>query len=38
VPGLVALAARGDQVHAHVAGSLSFGGPPIRRDTLFRIA
>jgi CubicO group peptidase (beta-lactamase class C family) len=38
VPGLVALAARGDQVHAEVAGSLSYGGPPMQRDSIFRIA
>ena len=38
VPGLVALVARGDQVHAEVLGSLSMGGPPVRRDSLFRIA
>jgi CubicO group peptidase (beta-lactamase class C family) len=38
VPGLVALAARGDQVHAQALGSLSFGGPPVRRDSIFRIA
>lgn len=38
VPGLVALAARGDQVHAEALGSLSAGGPAVRRDSLFRIA
>ncbi|HEY1320704.1 MAG TPA: serine hydrolase domain-containing protein [Streptosporangiaceae bacterium] len=38
VPGLVAVAARGDQVHAQAAGSLSYGGPPVRRDSIFRIA
>jgi CubicO group peptidase (beta-lactamase class C family) len=38
VPGLVALAARGDQVHAEALGSLSIGGPPVERDSLFRIA
>ena len=38
VPGLVALAARGDQVHAVAAGSLTIGGAPVRRDSLFRIA
>ena len=38
VPGLVALIARGGQVHAEVLGSLAIGGPPVRRDSLFRIA
>lgn len=38
VPGLVALVARGDQVHVEALGSLSPGGPPVRRDSLFRIA
>lgn len=38
VPGLVALAARGDQAHLEVLGELSIGGQPVRRDALFRIA
>ncbi len=38
VPGLVALVARGDQVHVEALGSLSAGGPPVRPDSLFRIA
>ena len=38
VPGLVALVARGDQVHVEALGSLSVGGAPVRRDSLFRIA
>jgi CubicO group peptidase (beta-lactamase class C family) len=38
VPGLVALVARGDQVHAEALGSLSIGGPAVQRDSLFRIA
>jgi CubicO group peptidase (beta-lactamase class C family) len=37
VPGLVVLVARGDEVHAEALGSLSAGGPPVRRDSLFRI-
>jgi CubicO group peptidase (beta-lactamase class C family) len=37
VPGLVALVARGDQVHAEALGSLSADGPPVQRDALFRI-
>jgi len=38
VPGLVALVARGDQVHAEALGSLSIGGPAVQQDSLFRIA
>ncbi len=38
VPGLVALVSREDQVHIEALGSLSVGGPPVRRDSLFRIA
>jgi CubicO group peptidase (beta-lactamase class C family) len=38
VPGLVALVARGDQVHVEAQGSLSVGGAPVARDSLFRIA
>ena len=38
VPGLVALVARGDQVHAEALGSLSVGGPAVEHDSLFRIA
>ena len=38
VPGLVALVAHGEQVHVEVLGSLSIGGPAVRRDSLFRIA
>jgi len=38
VPGLVALVASGDQVHAEALGRLSIGGPPVARDSLFRIA
>jgi CubicO group peptidase (beta-lactamase class C family) len=38
VPGLVALVASGADVHAEALGSLSIGGPPVRRDSLFRIA
>ena len=38
VPGLVALVSRHDQVHVTTAGSLSIGGPPVQRDSLFRIA
>ena len=38
VPGLVALVASGDDVHVEARGALSIGGPPVRRDSLFRIA
>jgi CubicO group peptidase (beta-lactamase class C family) len=38
VPGLVALVSREEQVHVEALGSLSVGGPPIRRDSMFRIA
>ena len=38
VPGLVALVASGDQVHVETLGTLSIGGPPVQRDSLFRIA
>src|SRR6266568_769618 len=38
VPGLVALVACGDQVHAEALGTLSIGGAPVARDPLFRIA
>jgi CubicO group peptidase (beta-lactamase class C family) len=38
VPGLVALIARGSQVHVEALGSMRVGGPPVARDSLFRIA
>ena len=38
IPGLVALVSREEQVHVEVLGALSVGGPPVRRDSLFRIA
>jgi CubicO group peptidase (beta-lactamase class C family) len=38
VPGLVALVASGDHVHVEALGTLSVGGPPVQRDSLFRIA
>lgn len=37
-PGLVALAAHGDDVHAVTRGALSIGGANVRRDSLFRIS
>ena len=38
VPGLVALVAQGDEVHVEAIGSLSIGGRPVERGSLFRIA
>jgi CubicO group peptidase (beta-lactamase class C family) len=38
IPGLVALVSREEQVHVEALGCLSVGGPPVRRDSLFRIA
>jgi len=38
MPGLVALVSRGEDVHVEALGTLSFGGAPMKRDTIFRIA
>src|SRR5580693_8790540 len=38
VPGVVAAVARGDSVHVAAAGAISSGGPPVLRDTLFRMS
>lgn len=38
VPGLVALVAAGSSVHVEAVGLRSFDGPPMTRDTIFRIA
>lgn len=38
VPGLVALVARGENVHVEALGNLDVGGRPVARDSLFRIA
>jgi CubicO group peptidase (beta-lactamase class C family) len=38
VPGLVALVARGGQVHVEALGRLAVGGAPVARDSIFRIA
>jgi CubicO group peptidase (beta-lactamase class C family) len=38
VPGLVALVARGEEVHVEALGSLAIGARPIARDAIFRIA
>jgi CubicO group peptidase (beta-lactamase class C family) len=37
-PGLVAAIACGARTHVEVLGSMSVGGPPVQRDSLFRIA
>ena len=37
-PGVVAAVARGGRVHVATAGVMAVGGPPMRRDTLFRIS
>jgi len=38
VPGLVALVARGDEVHVEALGALTIAGAPVARDSIFRIA
>jgi CubicO group peptidase (beta-lactamase class C family) len=38
VPGLVAVAASGDDEYVEALGALSIDGPAVRRDSLFRIA
>ena len=38
VPGLVALVAQGDDVHMETLGTLTVGGRPVERTSLFRIA
>ena len=38
IPGLVALVARGDHVHVDALGTLAVDGPPLWRDSLFRIS
>ncbi len=38
VPGLVVLVVRGDQTYAEPFGSQTIGGPPMQRDSLFRIS
>src|SRR5664279_1053943 len=37
-PGVVAAVARGAAIHVATAGVMAVEGPPMRRDTLFRIA
>ncbi|AMW12867.1 serine hydrolase [Streptomyces qaidamensis] len=39
IPGLVALVSRGEETHAAALGTMRHdGGPPMRRDTIFRMA
>jgi CubicO group peptidase (beta-lactamase class C family) len=39
IPGLVALFGRGDETHVETIGTMRHdGGPPMRRDTIFRMA
>ncbi|MDC0716714.1 serine hydrolase domain-containing protein [Nannocystis bainbridge] len=38
VPGLVAVVSHGDEVHTLALGALALGGPPVRRDSIFRIS
>ncbi len=38
LPGAVALVARGEDVRVEIIGARSIGGPPMTRDTIFRIA
>src|SRR5580704_18356925 len=37
-PGVVAAVGRGDETQIATAGVMAIGGPPMRADTLFRIA
>jgi CubicO group peptidase (beta-lactamase class C family) len=38
MPGLVALVSCGEAVHVEALGALPFGGTPMKRDSIFRIA
>jgi CubicO group peptidase (beta-lactamase class C family) len=38
LPGAVGIVARGDDVEVAAVGALAFGGPPMARDSIFRIA
>jgi CubicO group peptidase (beta-lactamase class C family) len=38
LPGVVALVSRRDEVQVEAIGTQAFGGPAMRRDTIFRIA
>lgn len=37
-PGLAAYVGRGGEAHLFPAGVMALGGPPVRRDTIFRLA
>jgi CubicO group peptidase (beta-lactamase class C family) len=37
-PGLVGLVARGDDIHVAALGRMAVDGPPMQRDSIFRIA
>lgn len=38
LPGLVAIASRGEETHVEAIGKLAFDGAPVQRDSTFRIA
>jgi CubicO group peptidase (beta-lactamase class C family) len=38
VPGLVALVARAEQVHTDALGTMAVSGPPVARDSIFRVS
>ena len=38
MPGLVTVVSRHGEVHVDVIGNIAFGGAPMRRDSIFRIA
>ena len=38
MPGIVALVSRRGEIHVEAIGTQSFGGTPMQRDTIFRIA
>ncbi|MEA2817690.1 MAG: hypothetical protein QOI93_5504 [Rhodospirillaceae bacterium] len=38
MPGLAAVVSHGEEVHVEALGALSFGGSPMQRDSIFRIA
>lgn len=38
MPGLVTLVSCGEEVHVEALGAMSFGGAPMKRDSIFRIA
>lgn len=38
MPGVVTLISRRRETHIDAIGAMAFGGPPMRRDTIFRIA